>query len=644
MPLSDRDRKALSCDPSDYDHKYTIQASATSWLMVYHFKPIELDVEILVYNLDFERRNTVFKYQRHLLNLRSKYILLPEKVFNWSGELWFIFPLYDGRSLDEVLTRLYSGGLPNERITARILLDVLEGLEMLHEANLCHRALSPQTLFIEKSSGVTKLKDFANLKSLRSFEEDDDKGKRKLPKVPSSQHRHLQPPELFGLYGDEKVEEVDERKADIFLFAITAMNLAYGRVPPSPFAKNEIVKPKDWRSPSSKFYSVQPEHISPAFNDMLVPCLARSTRDRPSASDLKKDKFFSKAATRTELKEKICSLFKNAGDLPELHDLPPSQRKNIGASTVRSQWDFGTEVRDFSSEVGNETKLTEDLKESKDIPQVELSIDDVPEQDSERNVVYKKMYPTNGLSTVSPNVEIVRDNEEVKEGDHLLAQRARDKGTRFRVQTVQNVQTYGDHQEKPQLTLDYPAERKENVNTDEQASHNPKTTTRFVVTDAEEEEIGSRAGNVYSSKPAPLDHPIKIQSASQKTLVKTSRFKVEEVPVRPVAGLPATISSINSTVSSISTAKTAIPSTSEAKAMPPLKNTKPPIKWEVEDVCEWLKTLGGDFKDYTNFFKKAGIDGEMLQHTTLEELMELQVTKKVHRRKVLTSIKKLDWS
>lgn len=627
MPLSDNDRKALSCDPSDYDFKYTIQASATSWLMVYHFKPIDLDVEILVYNLDFERKNTVFKYQRHLLNLRSKYILLPEKVFNWSGELWFIFPLYDGRYLDEVLTMLRGNGLPNERITARILLDVLEGLEMLHEANLCHRALCPQTLFIEKSSGVTKLKDFSNLKS---FEEDDEKGTRNKPKLPSSQHRHLQPPELFGLYGDEKVEEVDERKADIFLFAITAMNLAYGTVPPSPFAKNEKVKPEDWRSPSSKSYSFQPEHISPAFKDMLVPCLARSTRDRPSASELKKDKFFGKAASYSELKDEICSLFKKSGNPPILNELPPSQRQDIGASTVRPQWDFGSECR------VTETKISERdlLEESKDTP-LELTIDDVLEQDSARNVAYKQKYPKNGLSTASPNVETVMDNEELKEGDHLLAQRGRDKMSRFR---VQKVQTYGDQQETLQLTIDNPTERKENVNTDEQASHNPKKKPRFHVEDAGE--IRSRAGNEYLSMPAPVQYPIKTQSAPQK-IGKPSRFKVSEVPV---SGLPAQISNVNSTVSSIPASVKAIPGTSEAKAKIPQYKTKPPIKWEVDDVCEWLKDLGGDFEGYTSFFKKSGIDGDMLQHLTSQELEELHVKLMIHRRKVLTSIKKLDWS
>merc|ERR1719397_285840 len=68
--------------------------------------------------------------------------------------------------------------------------------------------------------------------------------------------------------------------------------------------------------------------------------------------------------------------------------------------------------------------------------------------------------------------------------------------------------------------------------------------------------------------------------------------------------------------------------------------TKHPSKWEIEDVCEWLMSLGGVFKVYTNYFREAGIDGEMLKPLNDEELEELQVTKKIHRRRILTSIKK----
>jgi len=620
MPLDENDRKALTCDPSDYDHKYTIHATETSWLMVYYYEPIDRDLEILVKNLeDFDRHNRVFEYQRHVNKLRSNrsnYIHLPEKVFNWSGELWFIFPLCVGRTLNEVLARHYSDGLPNERITGRILLDVLEALEELHKAKLSHRALSPQNLLIEKSTGVTKLKDFSNLKSF----EEDASAKKKRPKPPLPQQRHLKPPELLGLCGDEKVEEVDESKVDIFLFAITAMNLAYGRAPPSPFAKNVKVERTDWESPSPKFYPVQPEHISLAFKEMIAPCLARSTSDRPTVQELKRAKFFSKVASRDELKNKVCSLLRAreqslVNDFPHL---PPSQRKdfNMGHSTTnRSAWDFGDSMRNESAQ---------DLEESKDIG---LTLDDISEQDSAQNVAHRQKYPKNTQGSMSPNMEIARDNEDLKDVENLQGQRGRDQGrTRFR---VHNVQQADQQDSSATLTLDYPAgERKEKSKSEDAA-----TKTRFLVTDAKNIGSGVGAGDCFLTKPAPPDHTIKKHvSAPLKT---RSRFKVETVPVQGLAAISKTTMSNLSTpvIAGVAAVKSKIASYKE----------NPPNQWEVDDVCEWLESLGGDFKDYTTRFKESGIDGEMLRNLNEEELEELQVKKKIHRRRVLTSIKNLSW-
>eukprot|EP00495_Collosphaeridae_sp_1-RS-2012_P006865 TRINITY_DN6514_c0_g1_i1.p1 TRINITY_DN6514_c0_g1~~TRINITY_DN6514_c0_g1_i1.p1 ORF type:complete len:156 (-),score=20.71 TRINITY_DN6514_c0_g1_i1:27-494(-) len=139
------------------------------------------------------------------------------------------------------------------------------------------------------------------------------------------------------------------------------------------------------------------------------------------------------------------------------------------------------------------------------------------------------------------------------------------------------------------------------------------SATRFHVTDARN--IGGRAdaGDSYLSMPAPINHSIKkIVSAP----LKTSRFKVEEVPVQ---GLAAAIS--KTTVSNLSTA--GIGGAAAVKSKIASYKENPPNQWEVEDVCEWLESLGGDFKDYTSFFKEAGIDGELLHNLTDEELEEL---------------------
>jgi len=535
-----------------------------------------------VYCVDKIRASKVFEFTHQLLSLRSEYILSPEKVFNWCGELWMIFPLHNGSPLDDVLDAHYNNGIPRERITARILLDVVEALEVLHEANLSHGALSPSTLFLEKETGKTKLRDFLNSK----FFEEDDKANHRIWDL--AELAHLRPPEMTDLFDrSENSDEIDERKADIFLFAITAMTLAYGDTPPSPYPVNTVVKPSDWIMPDWRTYRHQPEHnISEEFKAMIAPCLSKSTKARPSAKELKKDIFFSQAANRSELKQTICNHLTFL-EKPQTHDLPPSQKNDAALKSPRHRdlvvWECQVETKS-------------------------------PEVDMADIVIHRTR--DEGLVPSPVRSDDMKDNERVKPN------------TRFLVH---------DHH-KPGMDQ---FNIKDSCNGEEHTPHDPEARRikRFHV---KEDADGT------SSQPAPICYPIQhSKSGISKHLAVTkrnSRFKVERVedvsalastsiknphassgisPSRPVA-----------TKSSVSPRKHTMPST-------PSFQRKTTLEWDVKDVCDWLQSLGGDFKNYTIFFREAGIDGEMLHNMTDDELIELQVNKKIHRRKILTSIKKL---
>jgi len=573
MPLADEYRKALTCDPGDYIYKYTITANENSWLMVYHFEAIKLDLEVRVYHLDHKRASKVFEHIRHLLPVRSEYILTPEKVFNWCGEIWLIFPLYIGRPLNEVLTRHYTNGLPNERVTARILLDVLEALEVLHEANLCHRALATYNLFLEKETGRTKLKDFANVKLFEA----EDKANLRATMWRSPLRTHLMPPEMQGLSTEKNV---DEKKADIFLFAVTAMNLAFGSPPRNPLANgkgNLAMKPEDWVAPSDKDYLEQPEHISDSFRAMLASCLQKKTCDRPSAQELKKDKFFNKAS-RNEVKEHLCSMMKIAEPSHNLKAVPPSQEKGT-ESTAASVWNFD----DGYIRKSTHSALT-GIEDSKEFTPSMLTIDDIDEKSG----------------VIVPNLS-----------------------------------------ESPGKFLP-----------DKGSSEMPtKTATAGAVLGISGINVGQMEaalrGHLKEAKEGDLG------TSNQKNLARPkSRFVVEEVlpfdhaaKPKPMKDAGAALSINDGPRKPVEQKQPAIPA---LKASPKLSaqpsyTTKHPSKWEIEDVCEWLMSLGGDFKVYTNNFRESGIDGEMLHPLNDEELEELQVTKKIHRRRILTSIKKLVW-
>lgn len=557
MPLDDESRKALTCDPGDYIYKCTISSKKNSWLMIYHFEAIKLDLEVRVYHLDHARASKVFEHIRHLLNLRSEYILSPEKVFNWCGELWLIFPLHIGRPLNEVLTRHYPTGLPNERVTARILLDILEALEVLHEANLCHRNLATYNLFLERDTGITKLKDFAHVKLFEA----EEKGNQRSTMLWSYQRRYLMPPEMLGFPTGEKI--VDEKKADIFLFAVTAMNLAYGELPRNPVlnAKGNLGMGKqvEWVPPSDKDYLTQPDHISDAFRAMLAPCLKEYTSERPSAQELKKDKFFKKAAGRNEVKELLCNLLKIPEHNRSLTDVPPSQQKDLKVASVTSAWDFSNVTRQSTRGSSGLVEETKDFA-----PSINLTIDD---DIDEKHAGLKQQLVIDSPDHLGkfhlPIKSPVAANEvDLGSSNHRTG--VKHKGSRFKVHVF----------------------------------------TQF---DAKTPPVAIKDGGVALS----------INDAAPNL---KSRIPVEQK--KPV-----------------------LPSERKSPKQGPRAawETKNPNEWEVEDVCEWLTTLGGDFKDYTEFFRKSGIDGDMISSLTEEELSELQVNKGVHRRKILTSIKKLSW-
>jgi len=75
---------------------------------------------------------------------------------------------------------------------------------------------------------------------------------------------------------------------------------------------------------------------------------------------------------------------------------------------------------------------------------------------------------------------------------------------------------------------------------------------------------------------------------------------------------------------------------------PPFITKLPVSEWTIDNVVEWLGTLGDAFLPYQKTFSDNGINGEMLTNIDLSELEELEVTKKVHRRRIIQGVKKLN--
>jgi len=517
-----------------------------------------------------------------------------------------IFPYSTGKTLNEVLNRNHNNGLPNERLTARVLLDVLEALEILHKANLCHRSVAPFNLFLEKDTGVTKLKDFTNLK----FVEDGSLNHRTI--WMANDYSWLKPPELLGFYDrSETKEDIDQRKADIFLFAITAMNLAYGCPPSSPYKNKSVFKATRWIAPSKNDYQTKPKHISDAFFEMLAPCLTKSTRTRPTATDLKKNKFFKRAASRSEIKKLLCSFFKIV-EPPQINDLPPSQSPNFSIpASMSGTWDFGSIDR-VSHEKSPFAKISEVVTEVIQEKHKEKSITPL-EKMEDRPLKFESRASGSGDQLLPSNIQIILSRQ--NSSDQILdwdgANTCQKAKTRFHVLKYDEL--------SGECKISAVTEQSIPIKGDQQTPHDPHALIikRFhVKEDANKSTLapGDVSGACKPAQNASVQ-PLANQSLSTKKLA--SRFKVEDVQQ---------VGSVGSQASHAQWQQ------------------KSPTEWDIEDVCEWLQSLGGDFKEYVNNFREAGIDGDMLHALTDDELDELQVTKKIHKRRILMSINKLQLS
>eukprot|EP01083_Nonionella_stella_P268933 909458_1 len=65
------------------------------------------------------------------------------------------------------------------------------------------------------------------------------------------------------------------------------------------------------------------------------------------------------------------------------------------------------------------------------------------------------------------------------------------------------------------------------------------------------------------------------------------------------------------------------------------------IHWSSAHVMKWLRSLGRDYEQYCEPFESSGVDGDLLSDITDAMLIELSVTKAVHRSKITKALNKL---
>lgn len=187
---------------------------------------------------------------------------------------------------------------------------------------------------------------------------------------------------------------------------------------------------------------------------------------------------------------------------------------------------------------------------------------------------------------------------------------------------VQNIDNYKEEQPPPNHPQPHTGDRGPSYAGSQGVSRGGGRggKSRFLVEDAVDGPPASSGvtGEPPSSMACPPDS---IPPPAQNKPRQKSRFQVEDAD--PALMQPP-------------------PPAQNAPPAQPAWTRKTPQQWTVADVCDWLESLGKDYAAYKHKFEEAGVDGDLLTALTEEEMIELEVQKKIHRRKILKSIQKLN--
>jgi len=252
-----------------------------------------------------------------------------------SEELWIVMPLLSGGSCLKVLREKYPRGIKDPKILATVLRKVLYALAYLHDDMKMHRDIKAGNILLSED-GEVKLADFGVATNAVG-------GRGTFVGTPC-----WMAPEVIegkGTYGT---------KADIWSFAITAMEIAHGH-PPYAHYKPLKVLVKTLRDPPPTcdiYADKQTSKLPNSFHRMLKQCLKKNPSERPSAKKLISHSFFKNALDSAYLKEHLISkVFERRKVAKEPKKLYKDDRARLSSADERRRASIPVEKFDFDSEL-----------------------------------------------------------------------------------------------------------------------------------------------------------------------------------------------------------------------------------------------------------------------------------------------------
>lgn len=237
------------------------------------------------------------------------------------NQLWLIMPIYAGGSIADIMRLRFPRGLRDEALIATILKETLQGLAYIHENFEIHRDLKGANILLAEDGRVC-IGDFGVTARLK-----EGKVAKTLVGSPCWMAPEVVDPEVTRGYNF---------KADIWSFGITAMELAHGVPPYYDNAPMKVIMLVLKSQPPEMDSS---EAWDPSFREIINSCLKRDPKERPTADQLLRKRFFSKARDANYIREQLLTSLPPLENRTKVPESFYSSKPQVAVQSSGS-WDF----------------------------------------------------------------------------------------------------------------------------------------------------------------------------------------------------------------------------------------------------------------------------------------------------------------